>query len=209
FSGGVADLIGPEPRPDLAYGDLGVLLGRAIHRSRLCRAGQYRRAAETIRATVIGAGSHSTELSGSTIFYQGMDFPMKNLPVAALSPAEEAQEPAALGRTIRSRLSMVAPEGPAVLGLQGRRNPKFSELCKLADGLAEGLAPRAGAGQPLIVAVEADMGKALGQALQMLLPGTPLLCLDGVRIPPESYLDIGAPVAGGQALPVVVKTLVL
>lgn len=209
FSGGVADLISEEERPVFAYGDLGVLLGRAIFHSRLCREGQYRRAAETIRATVIGAGSHTTELSGSTIFYEGVRFPMKNLPVAALSPAEEGMEPAALGQTIQRRLAMVAPEGPAVLGLKGRQNPKFSELCKLADGVAEGLGQRAGAGQPLIVAVEADMGKALGQALQMLLPEASLICLDGVHIPPESYLDIGAPVAGGQVLPVVVKTLVL
>ena len=33
--------------------------------------------------------------------------------------------------------------------------------------------------------------------------------VDGVRLPDGAYLDIGAPVAGGQVLPVVIKTLIL
>ena len=62
--------------------------------------------------------------------------------------------------------------------------------------------------QPVYVAVEADMAKALGQALALRAePQRPILCLDRVCPGPESYLDVGAPV--GPALPVVVKTLVL
>ena len=57
--------------------------------------------------------------------------------------------------------------------------------------------------------VRSDMGKALGQALGTLLPGTGLVCLDGVSLRDGAYLDIGTPVAHGQALPVVIKTLVL
>ena len=61
---------------------------------------------------------------------------------------------------------------------------------------------------PIRIALEADMAKALGQALAVRLPPqTRILCLDRVRVGEDSYLDIGAPVAG--AFPVVVKTLVL
>ncbi len=205
FSGGVADLIDEKPRDDFAFGDLGVLLGRAIYRSELCKNG-FLRAKETIRATVIGAGSHTTELSGSTIFYDNAAFPLKNLPVASLTEAEEADEPHALAQHIERRLRLFDDEA-AVIALRGKRNPKFSELCKLADGLAMALRGKQTA--PHVIAVENDMGKALGQALGMLMPETPLICLDGVHLPNGAYLDIGAPIAGGQVLPVVIKTLVI
>lgn len=208
FSGGVADLIDDKPRERFAYGDLGVLLGRAIFRSPLCQ-NRFLRAKETIRATVIGAGSHTTELSGSTIFYDRVRFPLKNLPVAALTQQEEALEPPALAERIRAKTALFSGGTPAVLALHGLKNPRFAELCKLADGVALGLRQRAESGEPLIIAVRADMGKALGQAVGMLLPEAPLVCLDSVALDEGSFLDIGAPVAGGQVLPVVVKTLAL
>ena len=201
FSGGVADLIDDQDRGDFAYGDLGILLGKAIFRSKLCQ-NNFLRAKETIRATVIGAGSHTTELSGSTIFYDHVAFPLKNLPVAALSEEEENDENIALH--IRERLALF-PDTLAVIGLKGRRNPKFSELCKLADGIALALSDEEK--RPFVIAVESDMGKALGQAVGMLMPETPIICLDSVHLPDGAYLDIGEPIADGQVLPVVIKTL--
>jgi ethanolamine utilization protein EutA len=50
------------------------------------------------------------------------------------------------------------------------------------------------------------MAKALGQAMALQMPGS-LLCLDGIRGDSGDYLSIGQPVAGGIALPVIVKTL--
>ena len=73
--------------------------------------------------------------------------------------------------------------------------------------LAAQIAASAGAG-PILVCLEQDMAKALGQALAIRLPReTPILCIDRVKLAEGSYLDIGAPV--GPAFPVVVKTLVL
>ena len=201
FSGGVADLMDDRPREPFAYGDLGVLLGRAVAKSAV---GPRIPARETIRATVIGAGCHATELSGSTVYFDRIAFPLKNLPVAALTPEEEHLLPAQLAQTVRARLAVFA-DGPAVLALQGQRDLRFAALSALADGLAGGLRGRDG---PVLVAVAADVGKALGQALAVRLPGVPLLCLDGVQLPPGSYLDVAAPIANGQVLPVVIKTLV-
>ena len=63
-------------------------------------------------------------------------------------------------------------------------------------------------GGDLIVALESDMAKALGQILALRLGReAPILCIDRVKLEAESYLDVGAPV--GPALPVVVKTLIL
>ena len=55
-----------------------------IRVSRLCR-GEYVLGAETIRATVIGAGCHSAQLSGSTVYHQNIRFPLKNASLVAVS----------------------------------------------------------------------------------------------------------------------------
>ena len=96
FSGGVADLMDDRPREPFAYGDLGVLLGRAVAKSAV---GPRIPARETIRATVIGAGCHATELSGSTVYFDRIAFPLKNLPVAAGLPARQIAERVAVGHT--------------------------------------------------------------------------------------------------------------
>ena len=43
------------------------------------------RAKETIRATVVGAGTHATDVSGSTIRYDKSYLPIKNIPVLKVS----------------------------------------------------------------------------------------------------------------------------
>ena len=188
FSGGVADCIGKE-HPWLAFGDIGPVLGRAIRESRLCK-GEYRLGSETIRATVIGAGCHSTQLSGSTVFSQNVAFPLKNLPVADISE----------GSSIREVLSR--QEDLSILAMPGPASPTYRQIVSLAEELAAQISG------PVLICLEQDMAKALGQALALRLPtGTPVLCLDRVKVSRGSFLDIGAPVGG--AFPVVVKTLVL
>ena len=209
FSGGVADCIDSPPADWLAYGDIGVLLGRAIAASPAFQAAGRFRGRETIRATVVGAGSHATDLSGSTIFYRDVTFPLKNLPILKLTGAEERGDAAALAAAIRAKLGWFADQGglsQLALALRGEKNPGYLRVQELARGVADGLAPLRKAGFLPIVAVEADMAKALGQALAGLIPG-PLLCLDGVAMDNGDYIDVGAPVAGGAVLPVVIKTL--
>ena len=191
FSGGVADCIASD-QPWLAFGDMGPLLGRAIRESALCR-GEYVLGEETIRATVIGAGCHSAQLSGSTVFHRNVNFPLKNLPVIRL----EEPDPAAIRRELAKQ------EGNAVLALPGRRAPDYAEIARYGKRIAEGFGER-----PVLVCLEQDMAKALGQSLALTLPpGRTLLCIDRVKLPEQSYLDVAAPV--GPALPVVVKTLIL
>ena len=188
FSGGVADCIDSE-KPWLAYGDMGPELGMAIRKSRLCR-GEYILGKETIRATVIGAGCHSTQLSGSTVYHQNVEFPLKNIPAVRIADLSQLQEKLAL------------QEGPVVLSLEGIRSPGYRQIRDMAQELA-GRMPA-----PVFLCLEQDMAKALGQALAVRLPpDAAVLCIDRIRVEEGSFLDIGAPVGG--ALPVVVKTLVL
>lgn len=197
FSGGVADCIETDHRA-LAFGDLGPILGKAIRKSRLC-AGEYRLGNETIRATVIGAGCHAAQLSGSTVFYRAISFPMKNLPAAAFSASE--QENPQLPQIIRQRRQ--AFDTPPILAFPGYQAAHYAQITALAEKIAASW----DAG-PLLLALEADMAKALGHALSLRLgSGTPILCIDRVRLESGSYLDVGAPI--GTALPVVIKTLIL
>ena len=210
FSGGVADCIYAPPGDWKAYGDIGVLLGRAIAASPAFQGAGRFRGEETIRATVVGAGSHSTELSGSTIYYRDIAFPLKNLPILKLTGEEERGDAAALAQCIRDKLGWFADEGglsPLALALRGEGNPSYARVDELARGIAGGLEPLLAQGIAPVVLVEADQAKVLGQAMAQRVEG-PLLCLDSVGVDNGDYIDIGAPVAGGAVLPVVIKTLV-
>ena len=183
FSGGVADCI-KTSYPDLGFGDIGPMLGQGIRNSLLCR-DAYRLGTETIRATVIGAGSHATQLSGSTVFHRNIAFPLKNLPVV--------QQLDALSRL----------DSPGILAIPGTPAASYREIAALADTLA-GQWPDG----PVYLALQADIAKALGHALALRLPqDRPILCLDRLSLPENSYLDVAAPLSA--ALPVVIKTLIL
>ena len=89
FSGGVADCIYNSDREPLAYGDIGVHLGKAFRQGRLYSDFHLIKAKETIRATVVGAGTYTTSISGSTISYAEKILPIKNAPVLKLTNAEQ------------------------------------------------------------------------------------------------------------------------
>ena len=183
FSGGVADCIEVK-QPWLAFGDLGPELGQAIRESKLC-AGEYVLGTETIRATVIGAGAHSAQLSGSTVFHQNVYFPLKNLPV------------------VESGADLKKLDGPGVLALGSKGRMSYEDVVRLAEEAVQDF----GAG-PVYLALQEDMAKALGQQIALRRGmDAPILCIDWVGLKAGDYLDVGAPV--GPALPVVVKTLVL
>ena len=199
FSGGVADCI-EKVVPWQEFGDLGPTLGQAIRSSCLC-AGKYRLGEETIRATVIGAGCHSAQLSGSTVFSRNIDFPLKNLPVLRLTEQEQRLPEEELACRIREGLQR--QDVPGIIALPGQQSPNYAAVKALAGAVVRGC------GQArCLVAVEADMAKALGQAMALQLPPERgCLCIDSVQLAEGSFLDVGAPV--GPAMPVVVKTLVL
>ena len=193
FSGGVADCVAKD-YPPFQFGDIGPILGRAIRESRLCR-GEYFLGQETIRATVIGAGCHSVQLSGSTVFYQNIPFPLKNIPVALISNPETPED---VKTALRSR-----EEDRVILAFPGFVSPSYEQVKELAHVLAEGFKQR-----EVLICLEADCAKALGQCLRLQLgPERPCLCMDGLSVEAGAYLDVGEPVS--SAFPVVIKTLVL
>lgn len=213
FSGGVADYIYKDRGNTdyFAYGDMGVLLGEAIRQSDLCTRLHLIESTETIRATVVGAGTHTTEISGSTITYTSSPFPIKNLPILKMSRSDETSAEA-LSQAIKKKLDWFKLEGDlqrVAIAIEGTLNPTFTEITAYAQGLVDGMQELISRELPLILIVEHDMAKALGQAMYAKLQyKKDVICLDSIKLDNGDYIDIGKPIAEGTVLPVVVKTLV-
>lgn len=213
FSGGVADYIYAGEADDVfRYGDIGVLLGRAIKKSALTKDLTLITPRETIRATVVGAGSHTTEISGSTITYTEDSFPLKNIPILKLARQDEELEAKQLGQTIAEKLDWFKVDGElpnVAVAFTGKKNPRFTDVERYAEGLLLGMEALRRKANPLVVVVENDMAKVLGQSMYARLQYKhDVVCIDSISVDNGDYIDIGKPVAFGKVLPVVIKTLI-
>ena len=194
FSGGVADYVYHPSTDWFRHGDIGPLLADSIRRSALFTARKVIPVLETIRAAVVGAGSYTTTVSGSTIDCVREDLlPLKNLPV--LVPGKETETEAGLGRggALAEEARWFLQESAAdntVFCLKRFRSPDYRKVCALADALAEA-AGALSPGAPLLVLTEQDYAKALGQALRRRVKDRPVVCIDGVRAEEGDYLDLG------------------
>lgn len=212
FSGGVADCIYHTDDEDVfRYGDVGVLLGKAILENSSFRAIKLYSAAETIRATVIGAGIHTTNVSGSTIAYQKEKLPLKNLSVVRVNPEEE-ENLEELSRSISERVPMFYSEGKleaVAISLTGTHHTSFHQVQELAEAIINGSGEIINSEHALVLVVENDIGKVLGNALNVLLDRRKeVICIDGIHAQEGDYIDIGEPVANGRVVPVITKTLI-
>lgn len=212
YSGGVASCYYEgEPADVFRYGDIGVLLARAIKNNPSLQKMKTLQAAETIRATVVGAGSHTTSVSGSTIAYSDGRLPVKNIPVLRLSDEDE-KNPEQFVATLKRKLSLYRSEGSIeqiAVVFSGYHHQSFVEIQELAKMVAEGAKEIIDGPFPLIVVVENDIAKVLGNALNVLLERRkPFVCIDSIYANDGDYIDIGVPVAGGRVVPVVIKTLI-
>ncbi len=211
FSGGVADCIHKTDGDPIPYGDIGVLLGRSIARGVLTQSIPTFSGAETIRATVVGAGTYTTTISGSTITYAQELFPMKNIPALKLSLQEQNEcfegKTEALVQKIKWFLQQ-SESDKLILALPGASNPEYKELKTLAHCLCEATDAALPGGAPVLIVLEQDIAKALGILMEKELSGRrKVACIDSVKVEQGDYVDLGRPMLNGLVIPVVVKTL--
>lgn len=214
FSGGVADCIyHPEEGSWNRYQDMGVVLSDAIRASQLFSYFHVMEAKETIRATVVGAGSYTTSVSGSTITYNRDVFPLKNVPVLKLNETE--QEQCFLGEieTLKEKMDWMQSQSDSkqlILAMKGKQNPSYMEVKRLAECLVRVLNQTLEPKQPMVIVVEHDMAKALGQMMMRILPEHPrdIICIDSIQVDQNDFVDMGKPLMDGLVIPVVVKTLI-
>lgn len=203
FSGGVAKYIYlPGIKEWWIHGDVGPLLAEAFRGSRIYSTMPVHEGAETIHATVLGAGAHTVNVSGSTITVSHNTLPLRNLPAVYPELVADGQfswlkSSEHYSDSLDHTLALIVPPLP---------NTDFSTIVNLAEILAYELPLIKGV--PKVIIAQQDIAKVLGQTLQRLLPAIPLVCLDGIELAFGDFLDIAKPLPYQDAVPVIVKTLV-
>jgi len=224
-SGGIGALM-EEPPPETIgqtarHGDIGPLLAAELAAAARALPMPVQPAPAAARATVIGAGTQTTEIGGATMYCSPGVLPLRDVPVVVWDVPAEALDGAEDARRLReSALAAVRGGVAAFAGAGG--DPPFA-LCLRAAGycsyrrlqrLTDALAA-AYAAEPLRAAVplfvcESDMAKALGYMLLAKLEETQrarLVCLDQLSPREGDYIDVGEPIKE-EVVPVVVKSLV-
>jgi ethanolamine utilization protein EutA len=216
MAGGVGEYVyGRESRD---FGDLGRSFGMALRRRMDADASPCPLLApgECIRATVLGASSHSLQLSGDTIFissHAGL-LPARNLPVIApeIDLATEAILPADIAAAIGRHLEAFErndPSQPVALSLGWSGAPAYERIHSLAEGIRKGLAARIDRRTPLYILVSDDIALGLGRILkEELRIASEVMVVDGVETADFDFIDIGRVRLPSHTVPVTIKSLI-
>jgi ethanolamine utilization protein EutA len=211
ISGGVGEcMVRPSAESPYRFGDIGPLLAQALGRQLLDAGFPMREPAQTLRATVIGAGAHTLTLSGSTVWNKYQGAPLRNVPV--LHPRMRWREfrPGALSVAWQDAVrghDLDAVSDVYALALPDDIPVTCQTVWQAALELQNFSRVKPGSTHPLVAVTSQDVGKALGIELFRLVPGRELLILDEVHTRAGDYLDIGKSYFNGGTIPVTVKSL--
>ncbi len=240
FTGGVGSLVSTPADATVdrgAYGDIGVTLARAIRGHDRLGAWPRLDPSEDIRATVVGAGTATTRLSGRTIGLDAQLLPLRNVPVLSVPPLPPVDEasgrtgeenedeggPSRERETLTARIRDHVEQGVALYGDDA--DPKSSEgwfflafediggltydrIEALADGIVTAYDDASYAG-PILLVLAQNCGKALAQSIRRTQESArPVVVLDELSVERGTYVDVGEPITDDDTVPVVLKTLV-
>ncbi|MBO8173436.1 MAG: ethanolamine ammonia-lyase reactivating factor EutA [Bacillaceae bacterium] len=169
------------------------------------------------RATVIGAGMQSTELSGSTIYVDPSILPVRNVPVLSIDltgitgtdDLSQQQlktlihEKMLTGKKIFTENEQI----PFALSIQGLEHCSYRFNKNLAHTLHRSYRTLFPDAEALITVCQFDMAKALGHSLKLLAKDDyKIACIDQIDVKHGDYLDMGE-IIPPSMVPVVIKTL--
>jgi ethanolamine utilization protein EutA len=211
LSGGVSEYLDSDV---VETRDLGPTLAAELVSQAKAAGRAVQPAAERMRATVVGLSQFTTQLSGDTVFVSSAAAtPRLNLPVVEVSLEHLGEEvtAASVAEAIHRGLVLGGREDlldPVAISLGWSGRPYFRTLTALAEGVALAAEDHLPDGA-VVVVLSQDCARSLGTALRTAVPADrEVVCIDGLQLRANDFIDVGAPIQNGRVLPVVVKTLV-
>lgn len=211
FSGGVAEYFyGVEAR---AFNDMGADLARALRDKSDDLKIPLGTPEHRIRATVIGAGHFSLQVSGSTTFLSsGLSYPIRNLPVVSPRIVRgKNSEHDVRDSVLRAlnRFDIREGEDPLILAFNDAVRPSYEKLSEFSKGVVSALPNTIRQGKTIMMCFDSDVGNSVGNIMRRETGITnEILSIDEILLGESDFVDIGEPIIEGVVVPVVVKTLV-
>ncbi|MHA2000222.1 MAG: ethanolamine ammonia-lyase reactivating factor EutA [Promethearchaeota archaeon] len=213
FSGGVGEFMYNGSDSPGNFNDIGLYLAEEIE-ALLEKNGMVLAEPENkIRATVIGAGSFSLSVSGSTCYVdKNVPLPINNIPVIPILIDQETLTPENLATEIKrayGRFDLIEGEDVAALYFGKFFIPRADLLEKFARGF-ELAHPNAIANKtPVIFLFKNDLAKLLGLTIHRKTKlQKNVIILDELTLESGDFIDIGPMLQSSNAYPITVKSLV-
>lgn len=210
FTGGVAACLYNKDCTERQYDDIGERLAKMLLQHQQLQSFLWLEPEETARATVTGAGTQTTEISGATIHVDADVLPLKNVPVfnCHMNTSMNELNSVVAGAIERADALFSIQESPLPFALYFSHLPylSFQDVYQLCHTIIEQLAARSSKEIPIILVIQSDYAKVIGQTIQAIHRAIPIICIDQIKVETGDYIDIGEILPSG-VVPVVVKTL--
>lgn len=213
FSGGISECIYKMEtfsNGTAQYDDIGEMLAASLRESQELSSWTWVEPYETVRATVLGAGTQTTEISGATIHVESKDLPLRNLPVYQVPFGHVLQDGLKrMPEAVKQAIEMYDPQREGqnfALYLTEIPYLGFRDIQQLAAAIYESIQLKPHYQQPLVIVLESDHAKVLGQTIKVQNPSQSIICIDQIRVEHGDYIDIGH-LLQTSVVPVVIKTL--
>jgi ethanolamine utilization protein EutA len=211
FSGGVAEYIyGVEKK---SFNDLGIHLAQEIHYHLGELKSKLKHPQHRIRATVIGAGQSSLQVSGSTTFLsENLQYPIRNLHVIEPYLARKRNTASEVETAVTQALlrhDLVEGNDHFILTFKDAVRPSYPSLTEFSKGVIQALPNTVSSGKPILMSFDTDIGNSVGNVMRREIGiSNEILSIDEVALSEGDFIDIGEPIIENVVVPVVVKTLV-
>ncbi|KON88275.1 ethanolamine utilization protein [Sporosarcina globispora] len=213
FSGGISECLYQYEKADSSpaqYDDIGKTLAHSLRNCGELDSFNWVKPKETVRATVLGAGTQTTEISGATIHAEEDELPIRNLPVYQIRFDNDLEKGLdQIPDAVKKAVEIYDPQKEGqnfALYLTALPYLGFRDIQELSAVLLKSIEAKPLPNQPLVVVLESDHAKVLGQTMKVQESQQSIVCIDQIKVEHGDYIDIGH-LLQTNVVPVVIKTL--